>query len=523
MSDKLDNDLKNRIREVFDHYEDDTANAGWELLRQRFPEEKKRRVVAWWWYSAAAVLLLCLGTWFFYPQNTTQQTFSRHKTTVNKTGANNSETTPVNNGEAVAINKGKVASSEANQTTALSSDATDQQQANTTSVKAAAASITGNKGTGNKTLAEPMNGTLFMAARGPYKNRLPGKNEIATSQSQVVITPEKITNDGLFNAVKTDQGFARINQQRVVASQSASVADSVESTTAKMAVAQQPAKANQASVVVQKTDPVLKMIAADDARRQAMAKNATGNKKSETVKGDRSVIMSLYAGTYFNYAKGSQSQLGVGGGFSSDFRISDNFKISTGVSIGQNRLSYSSDNTIPQQITNQALAMVNKSAAAMASYSLVTSLRSATPEVQTYNASLVGLDIPLNIKYQFNPKKNDTYISAGISSGTFINETYHSAYTNSNNVYPSVNNSLSLSAVNSVTQQTQENTSSQHFGSFDFARTLNVSFGMGYPLGRNRLVIEPFLKYPLSGLGTQDIKFGASGINLKLSFSTSKK
>jgi hypothetical protein len=53
---------------------------------------------------------------------------------------------------------------------------------------------------------------------------------------------------------------------------------------------------------------------------------------------------------------------------------------------------------------------------------------------------------------------------------------------------------------------------------------LNVSFGMGYPLGKsNRLIIEPFLKYPLDGLGAQQIRFGAGGLNLKINFKGTKK
>ncbi len=521
MSDKLDNDLKNRIREVFDHYEDDTADAGWELLRQRFPEEKKRRVIAWWWYSAAAVLLLCLGTWFFYPQTTSQQMVSRHKITTDKTGTNTTENSSANTGEAVAVNKSAAAQSATSVQTNASPAGATSEHANIASRQSAETRIV----TENKTSATPVNGALAIAALTPVKHHHGLKNHLSDQSQSEITVPDKVTYNNPAEYIKTDktsQSLAKVKEQPVTVTQTAGVADSAASYTAtQVAVAQQPTKAQ--SVVIQKTDPVLQMIAADDARRQVLAKNAT--KKNETAKSDRAVIMSLYAATYFNYAKGSQNQLNVGGGFSSDFKISSNFKISTGVSIGQNTLSYSSGN-IPQQVNSLALDLVNRSPASVAtSYNLVTSgLRSVGPDVKNYNASLVGLDIPLNIKYQFNPKKNDTYISAGISSGTYINETYRSTYTNGNNFYnAAANNSLTLSAVNNAVQQTQENTSSQHFNSFDFARTLNFSFGMGYPLGRNRLIIEPFLKYPLSGLGTQDIKFGASGINLKLSFSTSKK
>ena len=58
MREELD-DLKGRISEVFDNYEDPTADEGWMLLRERFPEQAKHRGTAWlWWASAAAVILL---------------------------------------------------------------------------------------------------------------------------------------------------------------------------------------------------------------------------------------------------------------------------------------------------------------------------------------------------------------------------------------------------------------------------------------------------------------------------------
>jgi hypothetical protein len=118
--------------------------------------------------------------------------------------------------------------------------------------------------------------------------------------------------------------------------------------------------------------------------------------------------------------------------------------------------------------------------------------------------------VPVNLKYDFNPKKMDAYVLAGLSSGTFINETYTYQYN-----YPALA-SASL-------QQIQNQTSRQSFNGFYFGRTLNVAVGLGYPVGKNHLVLEPFLKYPLDGLGSQNIRFGAGGVNLKFNFGAIKK
>jgi len=72
-------------------------------------------------------------------------------------------------------------------------------------------------------------------------------------------------------------------------------------------------------------------------------------------------------------------------------------------------------------------------------------------------------------------------------------------------------------------QQMQDETSHKSFNGFYFAKIVNLAFGVGYPLGKNSITLEPFLRYPLDGLGSQNIRFGAGGINLKFNFQSQKK
>lgn len=170
--------------------------------------------------------------------------------------------------------------------------------------------------------------------------------------------------------------------------------------------------------------------------------------------------------------------------------------LSTGVALAQNTLAYTILPTTSANVAYQSILPQND-------YS-TSPTGSATPTTfSNYNASLVALDIPVNLKYEFDPDKHTTYILAGLSSGTFVNETYTYGYESGQKGNASVNKS---------------------FGNFYFAKTLNVSFGFGYPLSKtNSLIIEPFLKYPLDGLGAQDLKFGAGGVNLKFSIASPKK
>jgi hypothetical protein len=233
----------------------------------------------------------------------------------------------------------------------------------------------------------------------------------------------------------------------------------------------------------------------------AIAKTEAPNKQE-----NKKVNFSVYAATYLNYASGSANQINAGAGFTSDIKLSKNIKLSTGLSLAQNTLRY--DNAPPGN-SEQMIANAPNNAAITQANTFVTSKALSVPEFKNYNARLVGLDIPVNIKYEFNPQKSDAYISAGLSSGTFIDERYTYSYQYN---------------TPGITAQPQDETSSKSFNSFYFGKTLNFSFGMGYPLGKsNRLIIEPFLKYPLDGLGAQQLRFGAGGLNLKINFKGTKK
>ncbi len=74
MEDQLDEDLKNRIKKVFDEYEDPSAEEGWQRLRKKFPAGNNRRILPLLWWSAAALLLLTLGLgiWKYAADNQTE-------------------------------------------------------------------------------------------------------------------------------------------------------------------------------------------------------------------------------------------------------------------------------------------------------------------------------------------------------------------------------------------------------------------------------------------------------------------
>lgn len=442
MDDQLDNDLKNRIREVFDNFEDASSDEGWLLLREKFPEEEsKRRAFAWlWWGSAAAVLLIFLGIGLWM-KNIKEQPVNpvvkilkhpKHENLVIKKVQND---TINNNAPATGKGAGKTQAAHNYQAGLLTP-------------------VTAPDSTTRQNNVKPAKGLPLIDTSG--KNKYIAKKAVDSSKTVLnkIAPPQLAVN----NSPKTDQ---------------------------------------QKSLVIQDKKPEKSIM--------AMFNDDKGEKKpkNEDAQQAKKVRFGVYAATYFNYSKGSDNQVNVGAGFTSDIKITNNLKLVTGVSIAQNSLSYSG---FPSAAAS-AKSNLFTPAASGASMNF-TAL--STPTIRNYNASLVGLDIPINIKYEFNPQKTDAYISMGLSSGTFIDESYTYKYN-----YPSF--------LSDKLQQTQDETTGKNFGSFYFAKTLNVAFGIGYPFGKNRLVIEPFLKYPLDGLGSQNLKFGAGGLNLKLNFQSPHK
>lgn len=202
--------------------------------------------------------------------------------------------------------------------------------------------------------------------------------------------------------------------------------------------------------------------------------------------------LGIYAGPHINFAKGSNTLLGFEAGVSTDFQLSKKLKLSSGLGLIQNKLSYQnnfSNNNIYASIpANQAS---NSSQATISNNTSLTSL----------NVNLLQLDIPINLIYNFLPGKNSIAVLAGLSSGTFVKESYQYNYANTTN----------------------NSQNSKSFQSFYLLKTLNVAAQFGLPIKKYNLQVEPFIKVPLGGVTAQQLKFGEAGINLKFYFQPFKK
>ncbi len=506
MDDQFDNDLKNHIRKVFEKVEDPSAEEGWLQLRKKFPEEEaKRRAFAWMWWAAAALLFLFLGigVWMYSKNDQPQKSIAKNAKHAPSENLASNKSQQNTNSKTHSIHAANPAKSVADNIVAM--------QSTTPKIGGAA----------NKNTQGTRVSTLLSSGGSVKKSYLakttPGAKKAANNSpaQQLAVTP-------YVNDAKTITAIPKANPVVANPPQQLAITPGVNNTTAVTipkttqtvgnSQAQQLATAGTTNNSTHVTDTIKHKQPAKSINDMFADNQSAKTKKLDENSGK--VHFGVYAATYFNYAKGSSNNANLGAGVTAEIKIAKNLKLVTGLTVGQNSLNF---NTAIPSNTQSSFA-VPAASNSFSTYSLASPASvvsnaanvATVPSLKNYDANMVSLDIPLNLKYDFNPKKYDFYVIAGLSSGTFINETYTYQYN-----YPALF-SPSL-------QQIQNQTSRNNFESFYFAKTLNLAFGVGYPLGKNHLILEPFLKYPLDGMGSQNIRFGAGGINLKFNFQPTKK
>ena len=454
MKEMTDRELTDKISQVFENFEDPDAAKGWQELRKKYPESKTKPL-AFWWGAAAAVFLLVGGLWFITPvskespEELAKENQPRQQETVNIDKQDEN------------ILKTNKTPDRINASTDNSNDPTNVSSSKPADSEGVIASK-----------LNSVNKPSFLESSNAVN---PGRMAIlkpAAIQKSTVETKQEMPSISLLKEIDNLTSRNRIGSDR----------DSLIDLTARMLALSQPKIANDAHLHNVENTPY-------SSRKTSSEKNT----------------VSFYAGSYFNYSLGSETELNFGAGFTSDIRLTGNLRISTGLALANNSLRYNDGvpSSSKQKMAFDALPSFSAGQGTSANNNLTT--------VTRYDARLLALDIPINIKYLIIPQNNRLYLLAGLSSGTYLDETYSLDYRN-------------YSSAGMYVNQTQGIEVKKQLQTFDLARTLNISFGYSSNVGKTQnITIEPFLKYPLGGLGSEDLKFGSAGINLKMNFSQNKQ
>jgi len=138
------------------------------------------------------------------------------------------------------------------------------------------------------------------------------------------------------------------------------------------------------------------------------------------------------------------------------------------------------------------------------------------------DAVLTNLDIPINITWHFfTDKSKSYYVSGGLSSLAYLNEKYtttsYSHQIKANTVASSGNERLTTYKIENV--ESVKTTTASPSNSMDLAGRVNLIFGYEQRLSSKlNLHIEPFIKIPLSGLASENMRFTTGGVTFKISF-----
>ncbi|MBK5207984.1 MAG: PorT family protein [Flavobacteriaceae bacterium] len=206
-----------------------------------------------------------------------------------------------------------------------------------------------------------------------------------------------------------------------------------------------------------------------------------------------------------NYtSENENSNVGYSGGVLVEIPIATNFDISTGVYYANQKL----DLNQPNGYSSDVVSAKNSS------------------QLVTKEAITKGLEIPVNVKYNFSLYKKNVFISVGFTSTSYFTEDIEANYLKNGRTETSTQDLLGNNIVKYKLVQTEEKiVTPNNSNNFNFANILNFSLGLELPLNNNyqSIIIEPYFKYSLKPITAQKVDFSSAGIHFRYNFSFSRK
>ncbi|MFB5944396.1 hypothetical protein [Albibacterium profundi] len=196
-----------------------------------------------------------------------------------------------------------------------------------------------------------------------------------------------------------------------------------------------------------------------------------------------------------------RQQINFGGGLAVAYNINEKISISSGVSYVQ---------LDAQRGPNQIDIPAEFSKASLNSYSYNKSLN-------TINTTLVGLDIPVNLKVNLGKQ---LYASAGVSVFSVLSEDRYNVFEEKIAQVASLSDDGQGKRVPAIqTVYSQEISPNSPYEGKNFTGFFNLSVGYRLPVLKNlNLSLEPYLRVPVGSLTDQDMNLSNGGLKIVTSF-----
>ncbi len=469
--------------------EEPYAVGAWE----NFDKKKKSKLIIWL-RSAAAILLLGCGLFFWlnqYPKNTNENyastKYPENKTIISKQSyqkTDNIKTTRQKYGVKIDTeNPVKVGFNSSKQ-------AIKQLKSYQKSVK--------------NTL-NLLNQNQLLMAKTTQSKALPNPNEpliiSATINLPLLNQNINIKKDIIQNVVKVNSAKTERKMNTIIYDEptfnngSIILVDTINQLTANIGSAKQsnpnkPINTNVKQGVNKEELAKIKTLA-------FLAKESKSKEGTEKTKKESKWLMGLAVAPSF----GNTPKLNMGYGLNMEYAISSKISINSG--LGYNQLS---------TIRNIDGANI------FAEQSSIKSPDASVKNLESVNANISGIDIPLEIKYNIN---QSIYANVGISAFAILNQQRSNNYIEEKLVTEFSTSIAGEQEANNflVYERTVEQIAENQINIPNFLAFYNFSLGFRQKIAKKTFVaFEPFVKLPVREISAERLRLVGTGLRLRFNF-----
>jgi hypothetical protein len=199
---------------------------------------------------------------------------------------------------------------------------------------------------------------------------------------------------------------------------------------------------------------------------------------------------------------GNAKKLNMGYGLSMDYALSDKVSISSGISYNEVGATKSMTSGGGQMnAPSGPMAMVQE-----------------TKSLKSVDANLVGIDIPLGVKYYLSKK---FYTNFGVSAFAVLNQKQNNNYLKSGVEYAPATEQIGNTGFKALfqTREVSEAVPSGEIRGGKYLGFYNVAFGFKQPIsGSKAFSVEPFMKLPMKEFTKENLYLIGTGVRIKFDF-----
>jgi cytoskeletal protein RodZ len=256
---------------------------------------------------------------------------------------------------------------------------------------------------------------------------------------------------------------------------------------------------NSKLAIVNKTNQSEKKMSFEDFLKKETGINKINSKSEPTPKRSNKWDLGLVVAPSF----GNSKKINMGYGLSMGYNLSDRISLNSGISYNDMAASSSP---------------VSTGGPVMSSPTTSAIVRSGSKNLESIDAKVSGLDIPLELKYNLSKK---IYANVGISAFTVLNQSRNNNFLQERIEQQPSSNADSFAETRIVVsnERITEEVPESEIKSSKYIGFYNFSFGFKQKISKkNTFSVEPFMKVPMKKNTADNLRLLGTGVKLKFDF-----